>query len=617
MGQLHIKIFMKIIVCVKQVPNTEEVRIDPTNNTLVRSGVESVINPMDLNAIEEAVRIKEKNGGKVIALTMGPPQAKEAIREALARGVDQGYLLSDKKFGGADTFATSFVISEAIKHLGGADLVICGKQAIDGDTAQVGPGVADFLNIPHIAYVSRLNELSDNHIVLESMNDNGYSIIRSSFPVLITVVKSINVPRLTNLKKWAHARHQTIPVLDSKVLHIDENKIGLNGSPTRVKKIQTINYSKKVKILRGDVHDIARTLNEIIAENYEGKNNERKTNIDLDDIKEIDDSRKILVIGELCDDKIMRITHELTSAAKKLAFDRNAQVHVVFAGNDCDKVINENVLPDAHDIHFIERSDFNPLDMESHADILKDLILEINPEIMLGGATSMGRSLMPRLAVKLKTGLTADCTELSIDKDSGNLLQIRPAYGGNILASIICPDHRPQMATVRPHVIPYYDSLKKNNPNIHRIKPVSRSAKPSIEVIDIIKDNGKNKDIANVPVIISGGKGLGGEEGFLLLDELAELIGGAVGATRSAVDAGWTSYSQQIGQTGKTVQPKIYLACGISGAIQHMVGMQSSDMIIAINKDQHAPIFQISDYGIILDYKLVIRELIKINKVSK
>jgi electron transfer flavoprotein alpha subunit len=607
---------MKIIVCIKQVPNTEEVRIDPINNTLIRSGVESVINPMDLNAIEEAVRIKEKNGGEVIALTMGPPQAKEAIKEALARGVDRGFLLSDRKFGGADTFATSFTISEAIKYLGGADLVICGKQAIDGDTAQVGPGVAEFLNIPHIAYVSRVKEITETHIVFESMNDNGYSIIKSSFPVLITVVKSINVPRLTNLKKWAYARRQTIPVLDSEELNIDENKIGLKGSPTRVKKIRTINYSKNVRILHGDVYDIARTLNEIIHENNEGKNRERKTNIDLGDIQDIDDSRKILVIGELYEDTIMRITHELTSAAKKLAFDRKARVNVVFSGNNFD-TIKENILPDAHDIYFIEDPSFNPFDIESNAEILNNFISEKNPEIVLGGATSMGRSLMPRLAVKLKTGLTADCTELAIDKDSGNLLQIRPAYGGNILASIICPDHRPQMATVRPHVIPYYESLKKSNPDIHRIKPDNISAKPCIEVREIIKDSGKNKDIANVPVIISGGKGLGGEEGFHLLGELAELIGGAVGATRSAVDAGWASYSQQIGQTGRTVQPKIYVACGISGAIQHMVGMQSSDLIIAINKDQHAPIFQISDYGIVLDYKPVIQELIKIHKGSR
>lgn len=610
---------MKIIVCIKQVPNTEEVRIDPVNNTLIRSGVESIINPLDFNAIEEAVRIKEKNGGKVIALTMGPLHAEEAIKEALARGVDQGYLLSDKKFSGADTFATSLTISEAIKYLGGADLIICGKQAIDGDTAQVGPGIAELLNIPHIAYVSKVKEITDKSIILESMNDNGYSIIKSSIPVLITVVKSINIPRLTNLKEWAYARQQKIPVIDSKILNIDENKIGLKGSPTRVKKVKVINYSKKVNMIHGDLKDIAHILYKIIQENKEGKIKENKTRLQLSDIKDIQFSRKILVIGELFEDKIKKVTYELTNVAKKLAFDRKAYVQVVFLGGNFDKILKENKLPDVHNVHLIENENLNLFNLESIANILKDFILKENPEIVLGGATSMGRSLMPRLAVKLKTGLTADCTELDIDKESGNLLQKRPAYGGNILATIICPNNRPQMATVRPHVIPYYDSLEKNDPKIYRINydvynPDNNIIRSNIEIKEIIKENEKNSDIANVPIIISGGKGLGGKEGFDLLSKIAELIGGAVGASRSAVEAGWIPYSQQIGQTGRTVQPNIYIACGISGAIQHMVGMQSSDLIIAINKDQHAPIFRISDYGIIMDYKQVIQGLIKIIK---
>ncbi len=602
---------MKIIVCIKQVPNTEEVRIDPVNNTLIRSGVESIINPLDLNAIEEAVRIKEQYGGKVIALTMGPFQAEDAIKEALARGVNEGYLLSDRKFSGADTFATSYTISEAIKYLGGADLIICGKQAIDGDTAQVGPGIAEFLKIPHITYVSKIKEIKNNSIILESMNDNGYSIIISSIPALITVVKSINIPRLINLKEWAYARRQKIPIIDSKKLNIDETKIGLKGSPTRVKKVKIVTYSKKVNMLHGDLKDIAHALYKIILENRDGKTNESKTKLKLNDIKNIHTSRKILVIGELFEDKIKSVTYELLQAAKKLAFDRKAYVEVVFLGNNFDKIFKENKLPQVHKIHLIEKENLNIFNFESQADILKDLIKKENPEIILGGATGIGRSLIPRLAVKLKTGLTADCTGLDIDKESGNLLQVRPAYGGNILATIICPDNRPQMATVRPHVIPYYDIIENCNPEINKIRVEKDSTKSSIEVKEIIKETKKNSDIANVPIIISGGKGLGGKEGFTLLSKFAELIGGAVGASRSAVEAGWIPYSQQVGQTGRTIQPKIYIACGISGAIQHMVGMQSSDLIIAINKDQHAPIFKISDYGIILDYKQVIQELIK------
>ncbi len=602
---------MKIIVCIKQVPNTEEVRIDPVKNTLIRSGVESIINPLDLNAIEEAVRIKEKLGGKVIALTMGPPQAEEAIKEAIARGADEGYLLSDKKFSGADTLATSYTISGAIKHLGGADLIICGKQAVDGDTAQVGPGIAEFLNVPHTAYVSEIKEINSRFIEVESMNDNGYSIINSSLPALITVVKSINIPRLTNLLQWVNARKRKISIIDSNILNLDQSNIGLKGSPTRVKKIKTVNYSKKIKMIDGDLKDISKKLYKIILDNKNDFSKENIIKYKLSDIKNIQSSRKILVIGELFKGKIKRITYELTGVAKKLAFERNAYTQVVLLGDNFDGILKENKLPDAHSLYLIEDLKLKLFNVEVYANILKDFIKKENPEIILGGATGIGRSLLPKLAVKLKTGLTADCTELDIDKETGNLLQIRPAYGGNILATIICPDKRPQMATVRPHVMPFYDISERDNPEIFKIIPEKNIMNSQIEIKEVIYEDKRNIDIANQSLIISGGKGIGGKEGFALLSKLAESAGGAVGASRSAVEAGWIPYSQQIGQTGRTVQPRIYIACGISGAIQHMVGMQSSDIIIAINKDQHAPIFRISDYGITADYKQIVQELIK------
>ena len=601
---------MKIIVCIKQVPNTEEVRIDPVNNTLVRSGVESIINPLDLNAIEEAVRIKENYGGKVIALTMGPLQAQEVIKEAIARGADEGYLLSDRKFGGADTLATSYTLSEAIKYLGGADIIICGKQAVDGDTAQVGPGIAEFLNIPHIAYVSNIRNIKDDFIELEAMNDNGYSIVKSSIPLLITVVKSINIPRLTNLLQWAIARRKKIPIIDGDTLKLEQSRLGLKGSPTRVKKIKIVNYSKKVKILNGNLKEISKEIFNIIRANKKDASKQGKIRFNLNRIKNIQESRNILVIGESLEDKIKRVTYELAGVAKKLAYKRNAITKVVFLNSNFDKILKLNSLPDVHKIYLIEDPELKLFNVEKFANVLNDFIIMEKPEIILGGATSIGRSLLPRIAVKLKTGLTADCTELDIDDDTGNLLQKRPAYGGNILATIICPEKKPQMATVRPHVMPYYDICEKNIPEIHRINPLKGSLKSSIEIKKVITENKKSKDIANESLIISGGKGINGKEGFAILSKLVEYTGGAVGASRSAVEAGWISYSQQVGQTGRTVQPRIYIACGISGAIQHLVGMQSSDIIIAINKDQHAPIFRISDYGVILDYKVVIQELI-------
>jgi electron transfer flavoprotein alpha subunit len=224
---------------------------------------------------------------------------------------------------------------------------------------------------------------------------------------------------------------------------------------------------------------------------------------------------------------------------------------------------------------------------------------------VLAGATPIGRSFIPRVAARLRTGLTADCTSLEIDKESGHLLQIRPAFGGNIMATIICPNHRPQMATVRPRVMKKGEYKAERKGEIVHIKVdniISRT-----KVIDSIKEISElSVNLHEADVIVAGGRGLGDAKGFKLLEELAGVMGGVIGASRAAVDEGWISYSHQVGQTGKTVCPKIYIACGISGAVQHLVGMQSSDIIIAINKNPDAPIFNVATYGIVGDlYEIV------------
>jgi electron transfer flavoprotein beta subunit len=228
---------MNIIVCIKQVPNTTNVQIDHETGRLKRDGLESIINPFDEYAIEEGVRIKERVGGKVTVITMGPPQAEAVLREAIAKGADEGILLSDRAFGGADTLATSYTLSTAVRFLGDFDIVICGKQASDGDTAQVGPGIAEMLNIPHVAYVKKVESIDDKTIKVERMMEDGYNLIESSLPALLTVVKEINNPRVASLKGKMAAKKSVIKVLDAAAIGADVKKTGLNGSPTQVMKI--------------------------------------------------------------------------------------------------------------------------------------------------------------------------------------------------------------------------------------------------------------------------------------------------------------------------------------------------------------------------------------------
>lgn len=241
---------MRIIVCVKQVPDTAEVRINPETGTLIREGVPSIINPLDMHAIEAGLQIKEKVGGKVTVISMGPPQAESALREAIAMGADEAVLISDKTFAGSDTWATSYALSMAIKKIG-TDIVICGKQAIDGDTAQVGPETAEFLNIPHVSYVRKIETIEKDSIKLQRLMDEGYDIIESSLPVLITVVKELNEPRLPSLKGKMAAKKAVIQKWSASDIGVSENDVGIKGSPTQVKNVFTPQARTDRKILEG------------------------------------------------------------------------------------------------------------------------------------------------------------------------------------------------------------------------------------------------------------------------------------------------------------------------------------------------------------------------------
>lgn len=238
---------MNIIVCIKQVPDTNEIKIDPETNTLIREGVESIVNPFDLYAIEEALRLKEKFGGKVTAISMGPPQVEKALREAVALGVDEIILLTDRKFAGADTWATSLVLAAAIRKIEDFDLVLFGQQAIDGDTAQVGPGVAAHLQITQTGFVRKIEEITDEKMIVQRLMEDGFDRIKLSLPAALTVVKDINEPRLPSLRGKRNAKKAELKTMNAADLNLDENEIGLNGSPTQVVKIFSPEMNKEVE----------------------------------------------------------------------------------------------------------------------------------------------------------------------------------------------------------------------------------------------------------------------------------------------------------------------------------------------------------------------------------
>jgi electron transfer flavoprotein beta subunit len=251
---------VNIVVCLKQVPGTTEVKIDPQTNTLIRQGIKNIINPFDAYALEEGVRLKEKHGGRVTVITMGLPQAEEALREAISLGADEAVLLSDSALAGADTWATAYTLSCAIRKLGQADIVICGRQTLDGDTGQVGPELAEMLALPFIAYVSRIEEITGSRIRVQRMIEEGHEVLETILPAVITVVKEINVPRLPSLRGIARSKSAPIPAWDAAALDADKDKIGLSGSCTRVIKVFFPQRVSRVEKLEGDLNSQVQNL---------------------------------------------------------------------------------------------------------------------------------------------------------------------------------------------------------------------------------------------------------------------------------------------------------------------------------------------------------------------
>ncbi|MBU3933299.1 MAG: electron transfer flavoprotein subunit alpha [Candidatus Omnitrophica bacterium] len=319
--------------------------------------------------------------------------------------------------------------------------------------------------------------------------------------------------------------------------------------------------------------------------------------------------KDVWVFAEQRNGIVQSVVFELLGKGRELADKLGVRLCAVYLGENTGDQVEQLVFRAADLVYVAESPKLKDYSSRTYGDILAQLILEHKPEIVLCGATSVGRSLIPRVAATIGTGLTADCTGLAIDRERRLLLQTRPAFGGNIMATIICPEHRPQMATVRHKVMPEAvidKSLKARiiKKYIAEDKIVSRT-----KLVDIVREVEPTVNITEANIIVSGGRGLQGADNFKLLQDLALVLGGAVGASRAAVDSDWIPYSHQVGQTGKTVCPKIYIACGISGQIQHLAGMQSSEVIIAINKDPQAPIFNIATYGIVGDLFEVIPAL--------
>lgn len=340
----------------------------------------------------------------------------------------------------------------------------------------------------------------------------------------------------------------------------------------------------------------------------------------------IQDYKGVFVFAQQLDNKVSGVSFELIGKAKELAADLNTEVTAVVLGDGVKGLADDLAAYGADKVIVVDNPALKEYTTEPYTQAMTAVIEEFKPEIILYGATAIGRDFAPRVSARVKSGLTADCTKLEIDpeadKDSGlhNLRMTRPAFGGNIMATIVIKKRRPQMATVRPGVMQKLERDDSKKAEVIEFNPTLEKNNKYVTVEEVVKKVADKKDIMDAKILVSGGRGVGSKENFKLLEDLAEALDGSVSCSRAAVDAGWAEKDTQVGQTGKTVRPNVYFAVGISGAIQHLAGMEESDIIIAINKDESAPIFDVADYGIVGDLTKILpllTEKIKADKAGK
>jgi electron transfer flavoprotein alpha subunit len=625
---------MNYIVLVKQVPdikNIPEEAWDREKGTLKRGLLDNVCNELDKQALAFALKMREEHNGRVVSLTMGPPFAEEVLRYALSIGADEGVLLTDRKFGGADTPATSYSLAMAIrkieKEIFGGDkkdyIIVCGMQSIDGDTAQCPPQIAEELNIAHIAYATSFN-LDNGNLTVERITRRGAEIVTpENYPCLVTVTewtKPLNAS--FSRTRWAHSKK--LYKWSANDVNADESLIGLTGSRTNVVKVfSPKEVRRKVCVFESDLGKLVGKLKESFTDTSEVVEETYQQKYQLPNGQKGTYKGDVWVYAEQEGGEINSASFELLGKATELASSINEKVGAVLVGKSIKGLSKELIARGADKVYVIEHELLDNFLPVPYKKSISELIEKYKPQMMLFSATPLGRELAPRVAYSSKSGLTADCTELDIaDHGEGNrkligiLKQTRPALGGNIMASIITKNSAVQMSTTRPGVMKALEPDRKRAGEIIEYVPNITEADLGTRIISANLHK-PTLNLKDAKLIVSGGGGLKTRKDFEnYISALAESLGkflnqeAMVGASRLAVESGFTDYSHQVGQTGQAVKPRLYVAVAISGAVQHLTGMQNSDIILAINKDSGAPIFNVADYGIVGNLEEVVPELI-------
>lgn len=629
---------LTIISLIKQVPVPSEMRMGD-DGLMDRTKAKSIINIDCQFGLEAGLQLKKQNpDARLIVCSMGPQTFENSLRTAISMGYDEAYLLSDRKLGGSDTYATGLAISKMLKHLGFDHnskepfVVVAGRQTSDGDTAHVPSQVAENLGVPQATFVESIKADGNGNIIAKRIIEGGYQMMKLPIPCVVSITPTGIPPRKPSLSGAIKARNASITTFGIDAIGLGTEKIGLSGSPTIVSKVINI-VSERAPIIMSAGHSETEKVDSMIANFKKGANVLEKSDAiakkenDRPNFPEKDfrnGSRGILTWAEVVNGKISRPSLELLTPARDLAnqLGNDTKVMTLIIGKDVQNMAQTLIEHGSDEVIFVDNDKLKEYLVLPFSSIFEQVIKLQKPEIALFAATTSGRELAPRIGSKTDSGVTADCTGLEIGEYVNKKEKViytpilesrRPTYGESKLATIlgfVCP----QISTARAGTFEVPKREEGRQGIITRFNPVLEDKDFIVEIINTVRGEGGLQNLFEADIIITGGRGTTFDS-LTLVKKLAEElqikgINAEWACSRPVVDDGVAEYARQIGQTGKTVRPKVYIAVGVAGAIQHVSGMKDAEKIIAIDHNPKATIFNNSDFGIVGEYQDILPELI-------
>jgi len=606
---------MKIAVCMKYVPIIARIQFDYEAKTIIRKGVPSEVNPFDLLGLVRAVELKKAPDDEVVVISMGPPGASEGLTNCVALGADRSVLITDRALAGSDTLATSRALSLALEREK-PDLIICGRNSADGDTGQVGPEIAELMGLPHISSVWKL-DLSDDgkSVIAERITDEGIQTLQCDLPVLVCVTEGVAPELYPDREQMERAEGIAAEEVTAADLSSDLSQFGLEGSPTWVDEIRLVEPNRLGVLLEDATPEEAakqaadalrQRLAELAAADSAGSG---KSAVAALPRYPNSKDKSIWVVAETTSQGLAHVTLEMLGKVRELTQFTKSEVVAVLISSSPGAAVEELATQGADRVLTMDNSQLGPVFGRAVGASLAEVVSKENPYAVLFAATADGRDLASRLAARLGLGLTGDAMDLEIDAE-GRLVQLKPALGGNVVAPILSKT-LPNLVTIRPGLLTPAVSEPGATATVEQIAAVPSDG-PDLRLLkEVFQEDQEGLLLANAAVVVGIGMGVGGLENVAKVQEMARSIGASIAITRDVVHEGWLPQQLQVGISGRTIAPTVYISVGGRGAFNHTVGLQKAGVIISINQNRRAVMFRSSDFGIVGTWEEFLPPLIK------